>query len=180
MPGLKAPSDLVEALGEAYELMLERTSEGIDRLRNLEKKAEPRISEALADAKEKAVELGELTREEADRIADYLDRDLQAAGGWLADTGEEFKDWLGMETALISDQLLSMFIKAADQTSLELQRLKRRAAAADYKTGEISGPGTLVCTDCGEHMHFKKAGHIPPCPKCNAIRFRRITDDQDE
>ena len=134
MPGLKAPSDLVEAMGEAYELMLERTAAGIDRLRQLEKKVEPQVSEALAEAKDKAVELEELTREEADRIADYLERDLQAAGGWLADTGEEFKDWLGMETALISARLLDMFAMAADQTAIELQKLRERAATAEYNS----------------------------------------------
>lgn len=174
MPGLKAPSDLVEAMGEAYELMLERTSEGLDRLRKIEHDAEPRVQQALADAKDKAVELNELTREEADRVADYLDRDLKAAGGWLADTGEEFRDWLGMETALISDRLLDMFAKAADQTSVELQKLRERAANAEYRTGELAGPGALVCQNCGETIHFKKAGRIPPCPKCTETVFKRV------
>lgn len=176
MSDLKAPTDIVEAMGEAYELMLERIAQGVDRLRKAEKEAEPEMKHLLAEAKEKAVELGELTREEADRVADYLDRDLKAAGGWLADTGEEFKDWLGMETALISDRLLDMFIKAADQTSLELQKLKERAESMEYKTGEIAGPGTLVCTTCGEHIHFKKPGHIPPCPKCAATSYKRVVE----
>lgn len=174
MSELKPPRDLVEAMGEAYELMLERTAEGIAHLKKMEKDVEPEVAHVIAEAKEKAVELGELSREEADRIAEYLDRDLKAAGTWLADTGEEFKDWLGMETALISDRLLDMFIRAADQTSLELQQLRERAAAAEYKTGEIAGIGTLVCSGCGEHLHFKKAGHIPPCPKCNGTRFQRL------
>lgn len=177
MPGMKAPTDIVEAMGEAYELMLERIAEGVDRLRKAEKEAEPEMARLLAEAKEKSVELGELTREEADRVAEYLDRDLKAAGGWLADTGEEFKEWLGMETALISDHFLDMFIKAADQTSLELQKLKQRAESLEYKTGEIAGPGTLVCTACGEHLHFNKPGHIPPCPKCSATTFKRVASD---
>jgi len=176
MSELKPPADLVEAMGEAYELMLERTAEGIERLKKLEQEAEPQVTRALAEAREKAVELGELTREEADQVADYLDRDLKAAGGWLADTGEEFRDWLGMETALISDRLLDMFIAAADQTSLELREFKQRAEAMDYKTGEMAGPGTLVCSACGEHLHFTKPGHIPPCPKCSATRFKRVTE----
>jgi Zn finger protein HypA/HybF involved in hydrogenase expression len=79
-----------------------------------------------------------------------------------------------METALIGDRMLDMFIRAADQTSLELQKLRERAAAAEYKTGEIAGIGTLVCTSCGEQIHFKKAGHIPPCPKCNSTTFKRV------
>ena len=58
-------------MGEAYELMLERTAAGIDRLGKLEKETEPKVAHLLGEAKETAVELGELTREEADRIADY-------------------------------------------------------------------------------------------------------------
>jgi rubrerythrin len=174
MSELKPPKDLVEAMGEAYELMLERTAEGIEHLKKMEQDVEPEVAHVLAEAKEKAVELGELTREEADKVAEYLDRDLKAAGSWLADTGEELKDWLGMETALIGDRLLTMFIRAADQTSIELQRLRERAAAAEYTTGEIAGIGTLVCKSCGELLHFKKAGHIPPCPKCSATKFQRV------
>jgi hypothetical protein len=176
MSELKPPRDIVEAMGEAYELMLERTAQGVEHLKQMEKEAEPEMAHLIDEAKEKAVELGELTREEANQVADYLDRDLKAAGSWLADTGDEFKDWLGMETALISDRLLDMFITAADQTSLELQKLKQRAESLEYKTGEIAGPGTLVCTACGEHVHFNKPGHIPPCPKCNATSFKRVTE----
>jgi len=42
-----------------------------------------------------------------------------------------------------------------------------------YRTGEMTGPGTLVCDKCEEHLHFHKVGHIPPCPKCHAVNFHR-------
>ncbi len=40
-------------------------------------------------------------------------------------------------------------------------------------TGEIIGAGTLVCDQCGEKLHFHKAGKIPPCPKCHGTTFHR-------
>lgn len=171
MSELKPPHDPIEAMGEAYELMLERTAE---KLHTLEEKTGPEVRRLIDEAREKAVELGELSREEADKIADYLWRDLRDAAHYLNETGEEFKNWLGFETALIEDSLMNLFKQAADKTTLELIEMKEAAEAADtYHTGEITGPGTLVCTQCGEKLHFKKPGHIPPCPKCHATEFVR-------
>ena len=42
-----------------------------------------------------------------------------------------------------------------------------------YHTGEISGPGTLLCVACGTELHLHKTGRIPPCPKCHATQFKR-------
>ena len=51
--------DPVDRLVDAYEAMLERVHEAAD---NAEKKTVPWMREALADARDKAVELEELTR----------------------------------------------------------------------------------------------------------------------
>ena len=170
MAELKPPHDPVEAMGEAYELMLERSAE---KLHALGDKAAPKMRHLIDESREKAVELGELSREEADKIASYLWRDLQDAGRYLADTGADFKEWLGFETALLGDRLKDLFRKAADKTTVELIELEAEAESTVYHTGEITGPGTLVCTKCGEKLHFKKPGHIPPCPKCHATEFVR-------
>jgi len=42
-----------------------------------------------------------------------------------------------------------------------------------YLTGEITGPGTLVCEQCGEHLTFKTTSVIPKCPKCGGETFHR-------
>ncbi len=168
MSELKPPHDPVEAMGEAYELMLERAGE---RFHQLEDKTGPQMRKLIEEARDKAVELGELSREEADKLADYLWRDLQDAARYLSETGEDFRTWLGFETSLIGDRLKELFSTAADKTTVELIELEE--AASIYHTGEITGPGTLVCTKCGEKLHFKKPGHIPPCPKCHATEFVR-------
>ena len=49
--------------------------------------------------------------------------------------------------------------------------------ASFYHTGEVTGPGTLVCAECGKELHFHKAGHIPPCPGCRGTRYRRGKPD---
>jgi len=64
-----------------------------------------------------------------------------------------------------------------DKTTIELDQLKARAdRLGEWHTGEITGPGTLVCSACNELIHFHKTGHIPPCPKCHATIYKRASD----
>ncbi|MEJ2554264.1 MAG: zinc ribbon-containing protein, partial [Gammaproteobacteria bacterium] len=124
--------------------------------------------------KEKAVELGELSREEAERIGDYLRRDLEDAGEYLADTGSELSSWLHFDVELVEDRLWEAFTAAADQTKLAYLELAQRAQrASEFHTGEVTTVGTLRCSSCGELLHFHGTGHIPPCPKCHSTRFTR-------
>lgn len=163
--------DPVDILGEAYEMMLERVMADFQKAKE---KTTPVLHRLIDEARDKTSELGELTREEADRLAQYLKRDLSDAAQYMAETGGELKDWLGFETQLIENNLLDLLMQATDKTTVELLRLKEAASLASvYRTGEVTGPGTLVCDECGEKLHFRKAGRIPPCPKCHATAFHR-------
>jgi len=163
--------DPVDRLVDAYEAMLERVHTSAE---GAEKRTLPWLSEALADAKEKAVELGELTREEADKISTYVERDIHEAATFIVDTGKEFREWLRFDVGLIQDRFLDMLAGMADHTSEALKDIADRAReASSYHTGEITAPGMLECVACGEVLHFDKTGHIPPCPKCHATEFKR-------
>ncbi len=166
-----------EKLVHAYNQMMIRVSEA---LTEAERAAEPLLRKAIDAAEEKAVELGEVTREEAVKIGEYLQRDLQDAGKYLAsDEAQELKDWLLLDLELIENQLLDMFLSVADQAKLDMLAFEEELAEASaYRTGEITGPGTLVCVGCGELLHFHASGHIPPCPKCHGSDFSR-TDQED-
>ncbi len=167
----KDEKDPMDRLVDAYESMLERVD---DLLEKAEENAVPTLKKALDQAREKSVELGELTREEAERIATYVERDMRDAADFMAEHGEGFKDWLRFDIQLIEKRLLEMFASVADKTRLELAQLAENAwQASHYKTGEITGPGTLVCLGCGKALHFHKAGHIPPCPKCHGSTYKR-------
>lgn len=165
------PSEVQEKLIAAYDRMMGRLQQAIERA---EKEAVPTLEKNLANAKEKAVELGELTREEADRVAAYLKRDLDDAADYLDDTRSEFSDWLKFESSLLESKAGEWFQQVADQSKLEWDKLRRQAREAEfYHSGEITGPGSLRCTACEQVLHFKKTGHIPPCPKCHQTRFAR-------
>ena len=161
----------IDRMAEAYERMLERVDEILGRA---EKSAIPTLRKSLEHARERAVELNELTREEAEKLAAYVERDMKEAAQFLTETGEQFREWWRFDLKLIETNMLEMFANVADKTRLELEKLANQAREATYyHTGEVTGPGTLICSECGKALNFHKAGHIPPCPQCHATRYRR-------
>ncbi|HSH29627.1 MAG TPA: zinc ribbon-containing protein [Thiohalobacter sp.] len=160
-----------EKLVQAYHRMMDRVQAAID---EAEEHAIPTLEQNLERAKERAIELGELTREEAERVAAYLKRDMEDAASYLEQTGNEFGAWLRFDIGQIERRLFEKMLTVADRTRIELAEFEARMHEAQtYHTGEVTGPGVLRCESCGEELHFSAPGHIPPCPKCHATRFVR-------
>ncbi len=155
----------------AYEQMLKRLRE---RLMQTGESVEQGFHDALDIVRERSIELGELTRDEAEQVSAWLKRDLEDAAEYVEKARGTYADWLHMDLQLVENWVWDQFASVADQTRLQWQAFNRELeAAARYHTGEITGPGTLVCRDCGEVLHFQRAGHIPPCPKCHGSQFER-------
>ena len=166
----KLPDDPLDALSEAYEKMYERAADNLHKLKD----SGTMLHHLIDDAKDKAVELDGLAEEDAVKLTEWLKRDLSEAAEYISEAGNDFKDWLGFETTLLESGLFYLLLETADKTTVELQQLKENAAhPSEYHTGEITGPGTLICDSCGEKLHFYKAGKIPPCPKCHATIYHR-------
>ncbi len=161
-------------LADAYERMLERV-QGF--MQEVEHETGPALKHAIERARDTAAELGELTREEAERVAYYLRRDLEDAGKFLKDSGEELGGWLRFDAELIERSLAGLFLQVADRTKVELERLHLEAeAVGEWHSGEITGPGTLICKSCGTPLEMRRAAHIPPCPRCGGTDFRRAVE----
>ena len=151
--------DPLDALGAAYETMYERVAANLHKVKE---QTGPLLHKFIDEAKDKAVELDELTEEDAKKLSLWLKRDLDDAISHIAETDANLKDWLGFETTLIESALLYMLLETADKTTVELLRLKENAEQPyHYHTGEVTGPGMLVCDQCDEVLHFHKAGRIP-------------------
>jgi len=169
----KEKPDAVDKLVEAYERMLKRTHDTIELA---EKETVPAFRELLHKTRDSMVELGELTREEAHKVAEYVERDIKDAASYIADTGEDLKSWWRFDLDQMEQRMLDVFSRVADQTSIQLQSWAEQAREASlYHTGEITGPGTLVCNSCGEQIQMHKTGRIPPCPKCHATTYKRAS-----
>ncbi len=164
----------------AYDDMMVRVKTAIEEAGEA---AGPVLQRYIHNARDTAIELGELTREEADKIATYLERDVADAGRHLADTGHQLGDWLRFDIDLIEDRLLDALLLAADHTRLEIQQFEHDIQEGPaWNTGEVTGPGTLVCVSCGSIMRFHATGYIPNCPNCEHTVFHRKTarDELDD
>lgn len=170
-------ADRRERQVKAYDQMVERVRH---LLHVAEHKTVPPLEHAIHMARDKAVELGEISREEANKIGGYLRRDMHELALHMNDTGAELRSWFHMDLELIEAKLVDLMTQVADKTRLELTELAASARSPLlYHAGEISAPGTLQCTSCGELIRFTKTGHIPPCPKCHATDYVRMTTQND-
>ncbi|KOR29591.1 hypothetical protein TI03_01955 [Achromatium sp. WMS1] len=155
----------------AYQIMLEYIHAAIGQPGN-------RMLALRADlelAREKALELSELTREEIEHVATYLERDLHDAAIFIADTGKELKQWWQFDVQQVEENLLNMFSNVADQASLQLHAFNEQLQRLKiYQAGEVTGPGTLICCNCACEQHFAVLGIIKPCAKCSNHKFQRI------
>ena len=161
-----------QRLISAYKNMVEHLRQLMDKAQD----AKPEIQHALDKAREKTVELGELTKEEAEKISDYIMRDLHDAADFIEKNSAEFKDWISLEVDLIEDKLLDSLPPLIDETRLALDQLKRRAETmGEWHTGEIVAPGLFECVNCGKQLEMHTTGHMPPCAACKTTVFKRVS-----
>jgi rubrerythrin len=167
----QTPSHLVTG----YHKMMTRVKKALSHA------SETTLKQHIENAKEKAVELEELSREEAQRISDYLHKDLQDAAEFIITTEQALAEWMRFDLELIEEQFLDLFSVMVDHTKVELENLAECARqATEWYTGEITGPGTLQCDNCGKQLHFHHPDHIPPCPNCGSVLFKRQFDEIEQ
>lgn len=165
-----------DKLLKTYHHMLDQIK---DLWHNAEEKAIPTLSENIERAAEKASELGEASKEEIEKLGGYIKRDLEDAGNYLSDyvekNGPQLENWIKDELEFAESQFAEMFVTLADKTRLELDALAEHARQVGvWHTGEITNVGVLYCQSCDEVLHFKKPGHIPPCPKCKGTEYKKV------
>jgi hypothetical protein len=136
----------------------------------------PVIRKFIHKAKITAVELEELTKDEAEKVSMYLQRDIEDAGKHLAETGHELGDWLRLDVDLIEDRLLDIMSLVADHTRLEMRQFEHDIEEGPaWNAGEVAGPGTLMCASCQAILRFHATGYIPNCPNCGHTVYHRQT-----
>ena len=152
-----------------YEKLASRTRELLETAREKTPKA---IEEAFDRAREEMIAAGDFGREQARRIQAYVQRDLKSAGEHFAQLGKTVKE-------AVDPQRVATGIQSTLARILNLvgDTLKKTASKAEerlsYRTGELSSPGTLTCTNCGNRIHMTGTGRVPPCAKCHSTEFRK-------
>ncbi|MDD4882235.1 MAG: hypothetical protein PHR30_10160 [Gallionellaceae bacterium] len=125
---------------------------------------------ALEKAREQLTALGEVSAERGEELKQYLSRDLDQTLADAQQLGEEAKERLN-PSRLGAGALASLAaVLAATGNALQSLSDKARGSLV-YKTGEMTSAGTLTCQACGQKVHLKETGHVPPCPKCSGTQF---------
>jgi len=127
------------------------------------------FDEALKKAKEELSSAGDFSREQADKLGEYVRRDLK-------ENAEKAKVAVikAVEPQRVAAGVQSAFTRILTTAAETLTELAERSEKSlEFKTGEITSPGTLTCKDCDAVMHMTKTTRIPPCPKCHKTIFRK-------
>ena len=130
------------------------------------------LDEALKKAGDEIAAGGEYTREQAERIGGFLRRDLSAVGKKAQQARDAVLEAVEPRRVVAGVQsgLARLLTSAAD---LLHELAEKSEQGLEFKTGEVTSPGTLTCKECGKEVHLKSTTRIPPCPQCHKTHFRK-------
>lgn len=155
---------------DTYEKLAERAHEIF---KESSEKTLANLEIAIEKAREGLVKAGEISQSESQKLKEYLRRDIEQGAKFFDSFKEQASEKL--QPGRVRANLLDFTSTLAHTASQLFDRLGEWAdSTASYHTGQVTGPGTLMCRECGKEMNFKKTGNIPPCPSCKKTEFRRI------
>ncbi len=157
-------NDKREEQGEVglYEKLASRTADLLE-------EGKKTFDEALKKAKEELSTAGDFSREQADKLGEYVRRDLKENANKAKDAVVK-----AVEPQRVAAGVQSAFTRILTSAAETLTELAEKSEKSlEFKTGEITSPGTLTCKECEAEMHMTKTTRIPPCPKCHKTIFRK-------
>lgn len=130
------------------------------------------LDESLKKAKEELASGGQYSREQAEKMTSFLRRDLAEVGKKALQARDAVLEAVEPHrmVAGVQSGLAKLLTTAADALS---EWAGKSEQSLEFKTGEVTSPGTLTCKECGKEMHFKSTVRIPPCPHCHKTVFRK-------
>ncbi|MDF1555723.1 MAG: hypothetical protein P1P84_21800 [Deferrisomatales bacterium] len=145
-----------------YDRMAERTAELLEEGRKT-------LDEALQKAKDELSRAGGFTAEQADRVAEWIRRDVRQSADKAAHAVRQ-----AVEPQRVVAGAQSLLARILTGTADALNDLAQKAEQSlEFKTGEVTSAGSLTCKECGAEMHMTRTARIPPCSKCHKTVFRK-------
>jgi len=132
------------------------------------------VSRAFDKATEEMKRTGAHTAETVGKIATTLRKDMAATAAKMGPQWEAFSDKSADLFAVWRDRGNVFLGQAADAVGEWLQQTGAKLASPTYRTGEMVARGTFECTLCGERLTLGTAAHLPACPKCGKLDYRRV------
>ena len=130
------------------------------------------LDEALKRAGDDFSSAGSFTREQAEKVSVFVKRDIQHVVNSTNKGKANMKE--AVDPKRISVGAQSIFSRILSSTAETLNDwAKKSEQNLEFKTGEVTSPGSLTCKNCGEVIQMKKTAKIPPCPKCHQTLYRK-------
>ncbi len=143
-----------------------------DRAAEILKDGRKTVDEALKKAGDEIASGGDFTREQAEKIGNYLRRDLSEVGRKLKQSRETVIN--AAEPHRLAAGVQSGLAKLLHTTADVLSEIAERSEKVlEFHTGEVTSPGFLTCNVCGKEISLKATVRIPPCPSCHKTVFRK-------
>ena len=132
------------------------------------------LSKAMSMARDEITHITDVTQDEAEEISNFIKRDINDAAEYMMESSSEFSDWLMLDIEVIERKLIDLFLSVADKTRIELEQFGvQNRELSLYYSGEITGPGTLLCNACGHKVSFTTTSQIQDCTECGHNTFKR-------
>lgn len=131
------------------------------------------IRAALAQAAEQLKAAGEHTADTVDRVAATVEKDMVSAAQYVGSRAEAFSERAADLFNVWKDRSAEFLGNATQALGEWLKARKEAAQPVIYRTGEMAPAGMLECAACGERLVLETSAHVPRCPRCHALEFRR-------
>lgn len=153
-------------LTDLYEKMSAILGESLERAGTI---TEEVFERGMRESRDWAYKMKDYYGDDIGKVSEFIRRDWQEG---IRQTRERTRKSLDLDRlqAGFLDLLSRLAESAGSQLENLAEKLKERLT---YKTGEITGVGTLECKGCGQHLTVEKPTRIPPCPKCRGTMFER-------
>lgn len=135
-------------------------------------------AEAVRGAVDRAVvqlkEVGGYTADTINKVADTVKKDLASAAVKMGPEWKKFSAKSADAFAVWRDRGRGFLASAATAVGEWLQQAGRKFEHQTYRAGEMTASGSFECTTCGEKLDLPEPGHLPPCPNCRNLEFKRV------
>jgi len=132
------------------------------------------LKQGFDKATDELKKTGEHTADTINKISVSLRKDMASAAEKMGPKWEQFTEKSADLFEVWRDRGGQFLAQASSAVGDWLQQAGDRLKQQTYRAGEMTAGGTLECTRCGERMVLATSAHIPPCPKCKNMEFRRL------
>ena len=132
------------------------------------------IRQTVDKAAETLTKTGKYTADTVTKATEGVKKDIASAAARLGNTWDTVTEKTADLCAVWQDRSSVFLSGAARGVGDWLRQMGGKLEHPIYRTGEMAAPGTLECVNCSERVELPAPAHVPLCPKCRKMEFRRI------